>query len=58
MTVFMFCSPFCVVDSVPEAWRVNDGEPQFDSLLFNADAVSDDVDCLTDPFCRRSTVKK
>lgn len=42
--------PFCVVDGVSEARRVDDGEPQLDSFLLDADRVFDDVDGLVDLF--------
>lgn len=51
-------SPFCVVDSVSEPRCVYDGEPHFDSFLFDADGVFDDVDRLINPFCGHMQVRK
>lgn len=42
--------PFCVVECVSEPRCVDDGEPQFDSFLLDADCVFDDVDSLVDSF--------
>lgn len=43
--------PFSVIDSISEAWCVNNGELQLDTFLLNIHSVFGDLHCLSDPLC-------
>lgn len=43
--------PLRVVDSIPEAWCVHNGELQLDPLLLNVHRVLQDLHCLVDALC-------
>lgn len=47
-------SPLRVVDGVPEAWCVHNGELQLDPLLLNVHRVLQDLDRLADALCGKA----
>lgn len=49
-------SPLRVVDSVPEAWSIHNGELQLDALLFYVHRVLQDLDRLADALFRKGDV--
>lgn len=50
--------PLCVVDCIPKAWCVHNGESQLHALLFYVYCVLSDLHSLHDPLWRRGKLRQ